>query len=78
MGAESFVEVILKRAVETPDKPAYIFLGDNSRRTVLTFRDVSYLSQKFAAYLRAKGIANGDVVVNTLPTSPERVISKLR
>ena len=77
MGIKSFVEEILRYGGEIPEKPAYVFLGDNSRRAVLTFGEVSTLSQKFAAYLRAKGIVRGDVVCNTLPTSPERIISEL-
>ena len=77
MGIKSFVEEILRYGSDIPDKPAYVFLGDNTRRTVLTFGEVSTLSQKFAAYLCAKGIVRGDVVCNTLPTSPERIISEL-
>ncbi|GFO45901.1 2-succinylbenzoate--coa ligase [Plakobranchus ocellatus] len=43
----SLVSEIVQRGKEFPKKPAFVFLGDNSRRTVLTFGDVSYLSQKF-------------------------------
>ncbi|GFO45900.1 acyl-CoA synthetase family member 2, mitochondrial [Plakobranchus ocellatus] len=74
---KSLVSEIVQRGKEFPNKPAFVFLGDNSRRTVLTFGDVSYLSQKFAAVLRNKGIGEGDVVCNTLAHSPERLITQV-
>ncbi|GFN89100.1 acyl-CoA synthetase family member 2, mitochondrial [Plakobranchus ocellatus] len=74
---KSLVSEIIQRGKEFPNKPAFVFLGDNSRRTVLTFGDVSYLSQKFAAVLHNKGIGEGDVVCNTLDHSPERLITQL-
>lgn len=77
MATKTFVSEVLKRGVEIPDKPAYIFLGNNGQRTVFTFSDVVNLSQKFAARLRSLGINRGDVVCNTLPSSPERLITHL-
>ena len=76
MSTKTLVSEILRRGEEIPEKPAFVFLGSNGRRSVLTFSDVSNLSQKFAAKLRTLGISIGDVVCNMLPTSPERVISK--
>ncbi|GFN89102.1 Amp-dependent synthetase [Plakobranchus ocellatus] len=74
---KSLVSEMVLRGKEFPNKPAFVFLGDNSRRTVLTFGDVSYLSQKFAAVLHNKGNGEGDVVCNTLAHSPERLITQL-
>ncbi|KAK3782678.1 hypothetical protein RRG08_037681 [Elysia crispata] len=77
MSTKTLVSEILRRGEAIPEKPAFIFLGSNGRRSVLTFSDVSSLSQKFAAKLRTLGISNGDVVCNMLPTSPERIITQL-
>ncbi|GFN77963.1 long-chain fatty acid--coa ligase [Plakobranchus ocellatus] len=75
--ANSLVSEIVKRGEELPDKPAFVFLGPNWSRTVLTFCDVNSLAQKFAAVLRQRGIGDGDVVCNTLSNSPERLITQL-
>ncbi|GFR66249.1 acetyl-coenzyme A synthetase [Elysia marginata] len=77
MPAKSLVAEILRYEAEIPDKPAFIFLGNKGRRTVLSYSEVSCLSQKFAARLRALGVTRGDVVCNILPTSPERLITHL-
>ncbi|GFO34824.1 acyl-CoA synthetase [Plakobranchus ocellatus] len=72
----SLVSEILRKAEEMPEKPAFIFIGADFARTVLTFAEVSCLGRKFAAVLRNKGLGAGDVVCNTLANSPERLISK--
>ncbi|XP_076456735.1 putative acyl-CoA synthetase YngI [Babylonia areolata] len=61
-------------AQEKPDSAAFIFRDKNQRRDVLTWASLYTLAGRFAAVLRDKGIARGDLVINTLPSSPERVV----
>ncbi|KAK7104213.1 hypothetical protein V1264_018969 [Littorina saxatilis] len=62
-----------------PDKPAYIFRGTetDNERFVLTRGDLWNLSRRFAAIVRDAGVQKGEVVCNTLPNSPERLITDL-
>ncbi|XP_076442155.1 putative acyl--CoA ligase YdaB isoform X2 [Babylonia areolata] len=61
-------------AQEKPDSEAFVFRDKNQRRNVLTWASLYTLAGRFAAVLRDKGIARGDLVINTLPNSPERVV----
>ncbi|GFO34818.1 acyl-CoA synthetase family member 2, mitochondrial [Plakobranchus ocellatus] len=73
----SLVSEILRKAEELPEKPAFIFIGADFARTVLTFAEVSCLGKKYAAVLRRNGIETGDVVCNTLANSAERLITQV-
>ncbi|XP_076443024.1 putative acyl-CoA synthetase YngI [Babylonia areolata] len=67
-------DILQHWAQEKPDSEAFIFRDKNQRRNVLTWASLYTLAGRFAAVLRDKGIARGDLVINTLPNSPERVV----
>nr|KAG5685714.1 hypothetical protein BaRGS_027979 [Batillaria attramentaria] len=61
-----------------PDKPAFIFhnpAAATNKRLVLTRADIFTLASRYAAILHREGIKQGDVVCNTLPNSPERLLT---
>nr|KAG5711145.1 hypothetical protein BaRGS_004789 [Batillaria attramentaria] len=63
-----------------PDKPAFIFHNPattTNKRLVFTRADIFTLASRYAAILCRKGIRQGDVVCNTLPNSPERLLTDL-
>nr|KAG5711433.1 hypothetical protein BaRGS_025860 [Batillaria attramentaria] len=60
-----------------PDKPAFIFVDAFWRRRVLSRADVLRYAARYAAILHRKGFRRGDIVCNTLPNSPERLLSDL-
>nr|KAG5711150.1 hypothetical protein BaRGS_004794 [Batillaria attramentaria] len=63
-----------------PDKPAFIFHNPataTNKRLVFTRADIFTLASRYAAILRREGIRQGDVVCNTLPKSPERLLTDL-
>nr|KAG5700718.1 hypothetical protein BaRGS_029083 [Batillaria attramentaria] len=63
-----------------PDKPAFIFHNPataTNKRLVFTRADIFTLASRYAAILRREGIRQGDVVCNTLPNSPERLLTDL-
>ncbi|KAL8607428.1 hypothetical protein ACOMHN_024453 [Nucella lapillus] len=62
-------------ATTHPDTAAFVCLDSAMRRRVLTRADVYKLAARFAAILRRHDVRRGDVVCNTLPNSPERVVS---
>lgn len=66
-------------SMEDPDKPAFIFRGTQvgNRRVILTREDVFHLASCFASKVREAGVQQGEVVCNTLPNSPERLITDL-
>ena len=47
------------------------------QKTVLTKGEVWNLATRCAAFFRDQGLKRGDVVCNTLPNSPERIITDL-
>ncbi|MBW2061648.1 MAG: AMP-binding protein [Deltaproteobacteria bacterium] len=53
-------------ARQTPDKPCLIYYG-----TELTFKELDDLSDRFAAFLAAKGLRKGDRVAVFLPNCPQ-------
>ena len=63
-------------ALELGDKAAFIFRDGHDGRHVLTWVDLYTLAGRFAALLRGGGLGRGDLVVNTLLNSPERVVSE--
>nr|KAG5705153.1 hypothetical protein BaRGS_030870 [Batillaria attramentaria] len=63
-----------------PDKPAFIFHNPataTNKRLVFTRADIFTLASRYAAILRREGIRQGDVVCNTLPNTPERLLTDL-
>lgn len=66
---------------EDPGRPAFIFRGAQSANNkpvqVLTREDVYQLAGSFASMVRDAGVKPGEVVCNTLPSSPERLITDL-
>ena len=60
------------------DRPAFIFRSCGPiPRLVLSRRHVFTYASRYAAALRRQGIGKGDVVCNTLPNSPERLLTDL-
>ncbi|GFS23533.1 acyl-CoA synthetase family member 2, mitochondrial [Elysia marginata] len=67
----------LKYIAETyPDREIFICVGKDSR-DAFTARSLLNLAGKFAAQLLHNGFKHGDVIANTLPNSPERIITDL-
>ena len=64
-------------SITDPSATAFIFRSADSKRKRLTLtrRQVFTFSARFAAILRRKGIQHGDIVCNTLPNSPERLLT---
>ena len=62
-----------------PSVTAFTFLSadPNHQRLTFTRREVFTFAARFAAVLRRKGIQHGDIVCNTLPNSPERLLTDL-
>ncbi|KAH9502259.1 hypothetical protein Btru_070551 [Bulinus truncatus] len=67
----------LKYYAETdPDKELYVFYNCDTR-VPYTSTDLYTLAGRFARRLRQNGFQKGDVIANTLPNSPERLITDL-
>nr|KAG5711843.1 hypothetical protein BaRGS_026284 [Batillaria attramentaria] len=73
----TIVEELQYWARHDPTTPAFIFVDVTWRRRVLSRADVYRLASRYAAILHRQGVRQGDVVCNTLPNSPERLISDL-
>nr|KAG5711845.1 hypothetical protein BaRGS_026286 [Batillaria attramentaria] len=73
----TIVEELQYWARHDPTTPAFVFVDVTWRRRVLSRADVYRLASRYAAILHRQGIRKGDVVCNTLPNSPERLISDL-
>nr|KAG5711841.1 hypothetical protein BaRGS_026282 [Batillaria attramentaria] len=73
----TIVEALQYWARHDPTTPAFIFVDVTWRRRVLSRADVYRLASRYAAILHRQGVRQGDVVCNTLPNSPERLISDL-
>ncbi|XP_059169865.1 uncharacterized protein LOC131951462 [Physella acuta] len=59
-----------------PQKELFVFY-DEKKRSSLTALEVYQMSGRFANRLKQEGFQRHDVVCNTLPNSPERVITDL-
>ncbi|KAH9502257.1 hypothetical protein Btru_070546 [Bulinus truncatus] len=59
-----------------PDKEIYVFYR-SGERDPYTASDLYTLAGRFARRLHQHGFRKGDVIANTLPNSPERVITDL-
>lgn len=59
---------------EDPNKELYVFYN-RSVRDSYTSRELFILAGRFAHRLRQQGFQKGDVIANTLPNSPERLIT---
>nr|KAG5711847.1 hypothetical protein BaRGS_026288 [Batillaria attramentaria] len=60
-----------------PDAPAFVFVYPTLKRFVLSRTHLLRLSSCCATKLDLMGIKKGDVVCNTLPNSPERLLTDL-
>ena len=60
-----------------PDRELFIFCSLNEGRDSYTAGRLLDLAGKFAARLLAQGFSPGQVIVNTLVNSPERLITDL-
>nr|KAG5696036.1 hypothetical protein BaRGS_017148 [Batillaria attramentaria] len=62
-----------------PEKPAFIFRSSHpaNNRFALTRGNLFALAARYAAVLRRRGVRQGDVVCNTLPNSPERLVTDM-
>ena len=54
----------------------FTFLNKQLERHTLTWAHLHTLSGRFAAKLHAQGLGRGDLVVNTLPNGPERLVGE--
>lgn len=71
-------EALRHWAQHDPDTAAFVFVDSRTEaRRVLTRADIFRLAGRFAALLRRQGVRQGEVVANTLPNSPERVVTDL-
>ncbi|MDD2927661.1 MAG: long-chain fatty acid--CoA ligase, partial [Candidatus Omnitrophica bacterium] len=68
----NIIEILDKRAKETPDKPAVIF-----REQTVSFFRLSDSSSRLAASLKGLGVNKGDKVALYLPSWPEYIFSYL-
>ncbi|MDR3292789.1 MAG: AMP-binding protein [Clostridiales bacterium] len=59
-------DVIDKYAEKTPDKTALVWCNDQGEEKILTFKDVSVLSDKAAHIMQKYGIKKGDFVMTML------------
>ncbi|KAI8785726.1 3-[(3aS,4S,7aS)-7a-methyl-1,5-dioxo-octahydro-1H-inden-4-yl]propanoyl:CoA ligase [Biomphalaria glabrata] len=59
---------------EDPNKELYVFYNDGVR-DAYTSRELFTLAGRFAHRIRQQGFQKGDVIANTLPNSPERLIT---
>ncbi|KAK6958762.1 3-[(3aS 4S 7aS)-7a-methyl-1 5-dioxo-octahydro-1H-inden-4-yl]propanoyl:CoA ligase [Biomphalaria glabrata] len=59
---------------EDPNKELYVFYN-RGVRDAYTSRELFTLAGRFAHRLRQQGFQKGDVIANTLPNSPERLIT---
>ena len=69
-------EALRHHATHKGDHPAFIFRHPQGSRHVQTFQQIYRLGGRFAAVLKAGGAGRGDIVVNTLPNCPERVVGE--
>ena len=68
----------VKKWAETdPDTPAFIFVDPRWKRWVFSRVDVYRLAGRYASILKGLGIKKGDIISNTLPNSPERLITHI-
>lgn len=65
----SFIDMARKCFREVPDRAAMIYLD-----TIITFKELDSLSNKFANFLLAKGVKQGDVVGLNMPNIPAFLI----
>ncbi|KAK7088944.1 hypothetical protein V1264_025031 [Littorina saxatilis] len=72
------VPAMLRRwATVNPDTPAFIYVDSAGGRNVLTGSHVYRFSSRYAAILRRNGVKPGTTVCNTLPNSPEGLLTDL-
>ena len=64
-------------ATTDPDTPAFIFVDAAWGRFVLTRADLFRLASRYAAILRRCGVQHGHTVCNTLPNSPQRLLTDM-
>nr|KAG5693029.1 hypothetical protein BaRGS_005653 [Batillaria attramentaria] len=70
------VEALKQRVENDGNKPAFIFRDQYGGRSVLPWAQIYRLGGRWAAVLRSGSVGQGHLVMNTLPNSPERVISE--
>ncbi len=66
----SFIDMARKCFCEVPDRAAMIYID-----TVISFKKLDSLSNKFANFLLAKGVKQGDVVGLNMPNMPAFLIA---
>jgi acetyl-CoA synthetase len=66
-----------KHSVETPDKPAVVWEGEDSATATVTYAELLALTNRAANALRELGVGKGDRVAIYLPMIPETVAATL-
>jgi acetoacetyl-CoA synthetase len=59
------------------DHPAFIFIGETKKRTVITYTELYSAVARLASALREVGVSKGDRVVGYMPNMPETAIAML-
>ncbi|MBA54612.1 MAG: acetoacetate--CoA ligase [Pseudomonadales bacterium] len=77
--ALNFAENLLSPALdsECANKAALVFRGENGRRESLTYRELYQKVKRLAAFMRARGIKQGDRVAAVMPNCIETVVGML-
>lgn len=71
----TFPDLLKKRANETPNKDAYIFIDEEKKKKVLTFQDLYTKAVSFAKALVSLGIHKGDTIGLSGRNVPEWLIA---
>ncbi len=66
----SFIDMAKKCFREVPDRAAMIYID-----TVISFKELDSLSNKFANFLLARGVKQGDIVGLNMPNMPAFLIA---
>lgn len=75
----NFAENLLAPAsdINTRDKAALVFRGENGRRDSLTYKELYEKVERLAAFMRAKDVKKGDRVAAVMPNCIETVVGML-
>lgn len=71
----TFPDLLKRRANETPNKAAYIFIDEEKKKTVLTFQDLYTKAVSFAKALVSFGFQKGDTIGLSGRNVPEWLIA---
>lgn len=73
----NFAENLLRGALDTPEKDALVFRGEDKVSRRLSFNDLRGETSKIEQCLAAAGLGEGDRVAAMIPNMPEAVVGML-